>query len=54
MTNKSFGRLIGNETKLREDLLPNDITPMAWKMPPLMVRRGRLKDPLSSLGVRAP
>lgn len=34
--------------------LPKEITPMAWKMPPLMVRVGRSKPPRSSEGTINP
>lgn len=33
---------------------PKDITPMAWNMPLLMVRRGVLKVPRDSDGTRKP
>jgi hypothetical protein len=34
--------------------VPNDITPMAWKMPSLRVRRGLENDPLLSAGTMNP
>lgn len=34
--------------------VPNEITPTAWNMPPLMVSNGVVKEPLSAKGVRAP
>lgn len=36
------------------DNQPKEITPMAWKMPPLIVRSGRVNFPRSELGVSIP
>jgi hypothetical protein len=48
-----LGRVSGREVCGERDE-PKDITPMAWKMPLLMVRRGVLKFPRDSAGTRNP
>jgi hypothetical protein len=42
------GQLLGGDDE------PNDITPMAWNTPLLIVSRGVLKVPLDSAGTRNP
>lgn len=38
----------------RSDNKPKDMTPIAWKTPLLMVKRGVLKVPLDSFGTMKP
>lgn len=34
--------------------VPKEMTPMDWKIPPLMVKRGVLNEPLSSEATKTP